>query len=172
MRPLELGLDRDIKIANAATVLGTINLCKCSAHNFLQTGSFNCIPKWDGCLCTSYTLNFIPKRDGSWGHISPTAGQSVGPVLLTTMLVKLRKSTMMILLKISATHRQFGRNLTFVRSCGHGSVQTIRGLLACKQKVGDAISVKTLVRWTPGLPDLLRRPWLNCSHSEYWSWML
>ena len=37
------------------------------------------------------------------------------------------------------------------RSCGHGSVQTIRGLLACKQRVGDAISVKTLVQRSPGL---------------------
>ena len=35
-----------------------------------------------------------------------------------------------------------------------GSVQTTRGLLACKQRVGDAISVKTLVRRSPGLPDL------------------
>ena len=47
-------------------------------------------------------------------------------------------------------------------SCGHGSVQTINGLLASRQKVGIAISVKTLVRQLPGLPDLLRAPvkWL------------
>ena len=31
-------------------------------------------------------------------------------------------------------------------------------LLAFKQRVGDAISVKTLVRRSPGLPDLLCRP--------------
>ena len=36
-------------------------------------------------------------------------------------------------------------------SCGHGSVQTIRRLFACKQRVGDAISVKTLVRRSLGL---------------------
>ena len=36
--------------------------------------------------------------------------------------------------------------------------QASRRLLASKQKVGDTISVKTLVRWSPGLQDLLRRP--------------
>ena len=35
----------------------------------------------------------------------------------------------------------------------HGSVQTMRGLLACKQWIGDAI-----FRRSPGLPDLLLRP--------------
>ena len=43
-------------------------------------------------------------------------------------------------------------------SYGHGSVQRISGLFACKQRVGDAISVKTLVRLSPGLPNLLDRP--------------
>ena len=45
--------------------------------------------------------------------------------------------------------------------CGHGSVQTIRGLLASRQRVGDAISFKTLMRRLPGMPDqpdLLRCP--------------
>ena len=51
-------------------------------------------------------------------------------------------------------------SVCYVRSncslCGHeGSLHTICVLLACKQRVGDAISVKTLVR----LPDLFRRPW-------------
>ena len=36
--------------------------------------------------------------------------------------------------------------------------QASRRFLASKQKVGDTISVKTLVRGSPGLPDLLRRP--------------
>ena len=44
-------------------------------------------------------------------------------------------------------------------SCGHGSVQMICGLLACKQRDGEAISVKRLVWRLPGLPDLLYRPW-------------
>ena len=42
--------------------------------------------------------------------------------------------------------------------CGHGFVQMICRLLACKQNVGDAISIKILVRRSPGLPDLLRHP--------------
>jgi len=45
-----------------------------------------------------------------------------------------------------------------VRLWGHGSVETIRGLLACKKRIGDAISVKTLVWWLLGLPDLLHPP--------------
>ena len=44
-------------------------------------------------------------------------------------------------------------------SCGHGSVQMICGLLACKQRDSEAISVKRLVWRSPGLPDLLYRPW-------------
>ena len=43
-----------------------------------------------------------------------------------------------------------------VHSCGHGSVQMICELLACKQRVVDAFSVKTLVWRSPGLLDLLR----------------
>ena len=31
-----------------------------------------------------------------------------------------------------------------IHSCRHGSVQTICGVLTCKERVGDAISVKTL----------------------------
>ena len=31
-----------------------------SVHNFLYTGFFNCIPKWDGCLHASHTFNCIP----------------------------------------------------------------------------------------------------------------
>ena len=42
--------------------------------------------------------------------------------------------------------------------CGHGSVQMICRLLAYKQKVSDAISVKILVQQSPGLLDLLWRP--------------
>ena len=42
------------------------------------------------------------------------------------------------------------------RSCGHGSVQTIRELLACKKRVDDVISVNPLVRQLPGLLDLSR----------------
>ena len=52
-----------------------------------------------------------------------------------------------------------------VRSCGHRSVQMICGRLACKQRVGDAISVKTLVRRSPDLPDLLCSPWTVRAHT-------
>ena len=45
-----------------------------------------------------------------------------------------------------------------VRLCRHGSVQKISGLLTCKPRVGDAISVKTLVQRSPRLPKLLHRP--------------
>ena len=38
-------------------------------------------------------------------------------------------------------------------SCYKLLVQMICRLLACKQRVGNAISVKTLVRQSPGLPD-------------------
>ena len=75
---------------------------------------------------------------------------------------------------------QVSAALFYIRTvclCRHGSVQTIRGLLACKQRVGDAISVKILLRQLPGLPYLLCRPcskvhWLYWSRSEYWRWML
>ena len=50
--------------------------------------------------------------------------------------------------------------------CSHGSLQTIHGLLPSKQRVCDAISVITLVRWSPGLPDLLCCPWFNKSYME------
>ena len=46
------------------------------------------------------------------------------------------------------------------------SVQTIRGLLSCKQRVGDVILVKTLVWRLPGLPDLFRRPWVFPHHAD------
>ena len=47
--------------ASTATALRTINLHKCK-QTFVNR-SFNCIPKWDGCLCTSHTFNCILKRD-------------------------------------------------------------------------------------------------------------
>ena len=46
-----------------------------------------------------------------------------------------------------------------LRGCGQGSVQTIRGPLACKQGVSDVISVETLFQRLPGLLGLLRRPY-------------
>ena len=48
--------------------------------------------------------------------------------------------------------------------CWHGSLQTICMLLTCKQRVGNTISIKTLVRRLPGLPDLFRRP---CDRSYF-----
>ena len=53
---------------------------------------------------------------------------------------------------------QVSTALFMSRLCGHGSVQMICSLLACKQKVGDAISVKIFVWRSLGLPDLLRHP--------------
>ena len=46
-----------------------------------------------------------------------------------------------------------------IHGCGQGSVQMIRGPLACKQGVGDAISVETLFQQLLGLLGLLRRPY-------------
>ena len=43
--------------------------------------------------------------------------------------------------------------------CVQGSVQTIRGPLACKQGVGNAISVETLFQRLLGVLGLLRRPY-------------
>ena len=39
-------------------------------------------------------------------------------------------------------------------------------VLVCKQRVGDAISVKSLVQLSPGLPDLLHRP---CSYKHLYT---
>ena len=61
-----------------------------------------------------------------------------------------------------SAHSQVSAALFYVRTihlCWHGSVQMIRRLLACKQRIGDANSVKTLVWQSPGLPDLAA-PWL------------
>ena len=40
-------------------------------------------------------------------------------------------------------------------------------------RVGDAISVKTLVQWSPGLPDLVRHPCgsftcVSCANTKAW----
>ena len=50
-------LRRNNETARAATALDTINLRKCTQ----LFGSFNCIPKRDGCLRTSHTFNCMPE---------------------------------------------------------------------------------------------------------------
>ena len=53
-------------------------------------------------------------------------------------------------LQFSFTFRQWS-------SCGHEPVQLICVFLAYKRKIGNTISVKTFVRQSLGLPDLLHK---------------
>ena len=48
--------------------------------------------------------------------------------------------------------------ISTICTCGHGSVQMVCGLLACKQSVNDAISVKKIDLVIARSTDLLRYP--------------
>ena len=57
---------RNNETASVAAVLETINLRKCT--QLFVNRTFNYIPKWDGCLCTSHTCNWILK---AWRKLGP-----------------------------------------------------------------------------------------------------
>ena len=84
--------------------------------------------------------------------------------LCFTLVWMLAKNvTVVTALKICSQFAGLRISICYVRSdlCR----QYIYVLLACKQRVGDAVSVKTMVWRLPGLPDLFRRP--CCLHG--WS---
>ena len=62
---------RNNQTTSAVTVLETTNLCKCT-HLFVSRYLIEFPSKWDGCLHTSHTFNWISKQDRSWWHTLPT----------------------------------------------------------------------------------------------------